>query len=165
MRIRSRVLALAAGAAFAVAGPAGAYHPGATCSVSSGTPLLGSPQTGVLSRAGEIDAYKVALPAGEHHLFVVAAGGDADLTVCKVGDVFEACKSENVFPLPEACVANGLGGNPGVGKPLAGPGTFRIMLKHCFGFDPEAGGCDYGQGAVPEDTMPATPIAYVISVR
>jgi hypothetical protein len=77
---------------------------------------------------GATDSWVTTLGAGKHYV-LVAATGDVSLSVCRL-DPFAShvCRSDNVFPVPEACL-EGDGGNPGTGSPLFGPGIFVVYIR------------------------------------
>ena len=96
------------------------------------------------------DVYTVTLTAGDHYI-AVWSPGDIDLYICKGKSTTPTCTSHNPAAFPDACAASDLEGNPGMGAPIRGPGTFKIHVQHCT-----SAACGY-------EDVPA-PLPYVLFV-
>jgi hypothetical protein len=101
--------------------------------------------------ANAMDVYTITLTeAGDHYLAVQGIGGDVDMAVCKKksdGTYAKVCESENPGA-PDGCVitdADLNGANPGIDKPLVGPGTFKLYVLNCL----FSTACQGAPGAAP----------------
>lgn len=120
-----------------MAGLAAGFHgpTGTRCVATGPDPnVLNDPAIKVLqgevSVANPAETWTLELGPGTHYL-VAAFPWDADISVCREGATTHACVGGNIVFVPDTC-AGSIAGNPGSGRPITGPGTFRLDVIYCW---------------------------------
>lgn len=168
--MRTKIGLVVLSAALVASGASGAlgFHPGSTCS-KSGIPDLTAPGTVDNVTGGQTDAFRLVVPAGGSMYVNLQPLGpfDLDLEVCSSG-FNHVCSSHNPAGLEDGCHFPELavpcpvcvGGSTTYG-PSLGPGTYRVMVHHCFSTT-SGNDCDY---VIPPEVIDPVPLPYLLTIH
>ena len=148
------------------------FPPSGTCSVASSYPTIAANSVTPDSVSeGQVKNYKLVVPSGTPGTLAVQMfNGDVDIAACKVGSIGKpVCYSHNEAGVFDGCGFSDENVDPyTTWSPALAPGTYHLMVQHCFS-SKDDGACDYTQAGAPTDGTLAgkldglPPIQYLIA--